>query len=108
MKKFSWFAVPFLLVACTSETVVTKPAGSSTEKTDPTTPSTDKASVSAACTEYFACCDELAAKQPSLGATCDQTRNAFDDAESKGADTASLDTSCKNGVSAFQQAGYCK
>ncbi len=108
MKKFSWFAVPFLLMACTSETVVTKPTGSSAT-TDPTdSTSTDKASVSAACTEYLSCCDEVAAKQPSLGGSCDQTRKAIDDAEAKGADTSSLDTACSNGVTGFKQAGYCK
>jgi len=106
------------LFACgTGETTSTGPAptGSSTSSTDPAAADGGKgeggsggAALGPSCTAYVACCKELAASQPQLGASCDAVQKQISSAQAQGVSTASYESACKSGVTSFQSAGYCK
>lgn len=66
------------------------------------------ASLGPSCTAYVACCEELAASQPQLAASCDAVQKQIDTAQASGVSTASYESACKSGVTSFQSAGYCK
>lgn len=96
----------------------TKPASSTASSSDGTAPEKDAAKGSSgddepsglgpSCEAYLACCDELAEEQPALAGSCDQTRTAIEDAQEKGASTASYESSCKSALSSMKSSGYCK
>jgi hypothetical protein len=71
-------------------------------------PEDDEASVGPQCTEYFACCEEIAKSQPALAGSCDSTRTAVESATKKGASTASYESACEQALTSMQSAGYCK
>ena len=108
------------LFACgTGETTSTGPAptGSSTSSTDPADGGKGEggsgsgsggAALGPSCTAYVACCKELAASQPQLGASCDAVQKQISSAQAQGVSTASYESACKSGVTSFQSAGYCK
>ena len=92
-------------------------AGTSTSATDPADgtdggkkdgSSSGGASLGPSCTAYVACCEELAASQPQLAASCDAVQKQIDTAQANGVSTASYESACKSGVTSFQSAGYCK
>lgn len=60
------------------------------------------------CTAYLDCCDEVAASQPALAGSCDQTRTSIEQAQEKGASTAQYESSCKQALASMKSAGYCK
>ena len=59
------------------------------------------------CTEYLACCDEVAAKNPSMGSACDSTRTQIEQAKEKGVSTGSYESACESAIGSMKSAGYC-
>jgi hypothetical protein len=68
----------------------------------------DDSSLGPSCKAYLECCDEVAAKVPQLGASCDSTRKSITDAQGKGASVESYESACKSGLDGFKSASYCK
>lgn len=113
---FSVLPLSFCLVlaACSSDDDNKKsssPAPSSTSATDPGPAKGGKASggdLGPQCTKYLECCDELVKDNPQVGASCDTVKKSITDTQKKGQSTDTLESACKQGVSGFQAAGYCK
>ncbi len=113
---FAPFAIVASLAACASDDPApqkqsTKPATTAS----PTTPedgeagdTSEASSLGPSCTAYLECCEEIAAKMPQLGASCDSTKKSIEDAQEAGASTATYESACKSGISGAQSAGYCK
>ena len=105
------------IVACGDGSTVVTGSGTSTSPTEPSDGGKDGSSsgshsssgdLGPQCTAYLACCDEVAAQVPQLGASCDSTRTSIKSAEDKGASTDSYESACSSGLSGFKNAGYCK
>jgi hypothetical protein len=117
------------LAGCSGgSTTTTKSGTSGTPATSSTSPSTpapsgsgsssssggeapedeNGASLGPSCTAYLACCDEVAAKVPQLGSSCDSTRKSITDAQGKNASVDAYESACKSGLDGFKSAGYCK
>jgi hypothetical protein len=98
-------------VACTAGSTVTTgygtDAGSSSSPTDPAEGAGKDSALGEACTDYFACCDEVAEKVPQAATSCASTKTQVANAEAKGVSTNSFEAACKSGVDAFKSAGYC-
>ena len=87
-----------------SSTATAAPSASATATADP---KTTGSTVGPKCTEYLACCDEVAAKNPSMGSACDSTRTQIDQAKAQGVSTSSYESACESAISSMKSAGYC-
>lgn len=106
----------FTVLACTAGSVTgsgdpNNPDASSSDPTDPALGSsgtgTGSGALGPACTEYLACCAEIAAKNPQLGASCDSVKTQITNAQTNGISTSNFEASCKSGVGSMKSAGYC-
>lgn len=114
----STIALSTALFACTTGTTTTtgnpSPTGSSTAATDPPAKGSSGGSGTAAsalgpqCEEYIECCEEIAADNPQVAASCDSVKDQIEGAQAQGVSTASYEAGCKSGISTFKSAGYCK
>lgn len=102
--------VAFVVVACSSGTTGSpSPFGSGASPTDPKDGTgTEGSELGPACTEYLACCEELAKKTPQLAMSCEATKTQLETGQANGIATSSFEASCKSGVASLESAGYCK
>ncbi len=87
-----------------SGTPAAAPSASATSTADPKSAG---GTLGPKCTQYLACCDEVAAKNPSMGSACDSTRTQIDEAKAKGVSTSSYESACESAISSMKSAGFC-